>query len=253
MASDDSPASILLNSLFAESDEADTRTSESGAIAAKHPIFPFLRDLELHFRLDRPIFDFLMLHHAALHVLRVHDSQRFPWDARALGLQISNEYSLAPSAASSHIECSAFLVPAFAPDSHIEHATMEWQARDGDVDVVAEDIVQSLARSRRPIKTVVYTSQSWNIKFMRAAATRLPSLEFLYMRNTGDDLLRGVRGSQDDFIVSVYNTSFGRRVCQVQVIARKLVVCLLRQRQVHPADTFHGRPQFYASYPRFFP
>lgn len=206
VASDYNPASTLLGSLFAGQ-------GSSGTTAAEHLIFPFLRDLELHLELDRPILEFIMLHRAALHVLRIHDPQRYPSEARALGQLISKECFLPLSVVCSHIECPPFLVAAFAPDSHIEGATMEWGARDGDVDAVAEDVVRSLERSQRPMKTVVYASYSWNIKFLRAAAEHLHSLELLYIKNMNYDLFhRVLDSSQDNFIVSVYNTSCDRPV-----------------------------------------
>lgn len=85
---------------------------------------------------------------------------------------------------------------------------MKRRACDEDGDAVAEDVVLSLARSQRPIKKVVYTSQSWNIEFMQVAAEHLRSLELLHIKNKSDDPLRGMRGSQDDFIVSVTLQSF---------------------------------------------
>lgn len=86
MASDPGPAFIILKSLFAGSDGTDTLTPASSTISANRPNFPFLRNLELHFRLDLPILEFLISHHAALHVLRIHDTQQYSPDARAFGL-----------------------------------------------------------------------------------------------------------------------------------------------------------------------
>lgn len=193
-----SDLSVQFDTLFAAggSSGADVPEDTSGPLS-----FPLLRNLRLwlSFGLDESVLDFLKSHNRALRCLRLY-SARYRKEQLAFESDMAKNYTIPPLILCAYIECSPFLVSALVPGSQIEHVKLYWPIV-GKVDKIAHEVVQSLSYSQRQVKTVVYSSCSWNIDFMRGAAHHLPSLQLLYIKNVDGD--RDIpKDSQDHSIVS---------------------------------------------------
>lgn len=189
---------VQFGTLFAagSSSGIDVPEDTSGPLS-----FPLLRNLHLclGFGIDESVFDFLKSHNRALRYLRL-SSVDYREEQLAFESDMVKNYIIPPLTLCTYLECPPFLVSALAPGSQIEHAKLRWPIV-GAVDKIAKEVIQSLSHSQKPIKTVVYSSCSWNIEFMREAARQLPSLELLYIKNIDGD--REIpKDSQDRSIVS---------------------------------------------------
>lgn len=153
----------------------------------------------MQFSLDVKVLEFVKHHHSQLRSLSIVHAQDDEDDALATGTLFCSQFSLPLSM--TRIICSPFLAPIFIPNSLITDVALDWPQWDM-VDDVAARAVTALAQSSTKVVTLSYNAKSWNIGFIRLAATSLHRLERLSIVNDHILLPDEDEESPDTVIVS---------------------------------------------------